>query len=197
MSCCIFTAHFLHFSKPLLFFFFFYNPSLWQTQNTYVNHLNLLLKEALLKPCRFNSTLITFSSYSNFCSFFCFSKVITHQWLPNVEVSRLLHKKKNFVCCSHQISNPISYNLILRGLRELLSKPLCPSSLWDGAGKVLRGLHLDDLFLATSLSFSFHSWALASLFVWHSCQIEGPSWVTCLMPNSVTAAVTERPRASA
>lgn len=55
----------------------------------------------------------------------------------------------------HLNSNPISCNLMFRGLWKLVSKPLCPSSLWDRTAKVLRGMDLEDLFLATSIFFFF------------------------------------------
>lgn len=97
----------------------------------------------------------------------------------------------------HFNSNPISYSLVFMGLWKLVSKPLCPSSLWDRTAKVLRGTDLKDLSVAMCLLFFFFS-AFAFLLVWHSWQRKGPSRLTCLTPNSMITPVLgtfEKPRA--
>lgn len=54
----------------------------------------------------------------------------------------------------HLNCNPISCNLVFRGLWKLVSKPLCSGSLWDRTAKA-RGIDLEDLSSAVCFFFIF------------------------------------------
>lgn len=97
----------------------------------------------------------------------------------------------------HFNSNPISYSLVFMGLWKLVSKPLCPSSLWDRTAKVLRGTDLEDLSVAMCLLFFFIFSLCFSSCVTFLTE-KGPSRLTCLTPNSMITPVLgtfEKPRA--
>ena len=110
--------------------------------------------------------------------------------------------RKLIVCSFHQAPAEISISTVTPiscwGLWKLVSKPLCPSSLWDRTAKVLRGGDLEDLSSAACFPF-FYFQLFTFLLLWHSCQRKGPSRPTCLTPNSRVTPVfgtLQKPRAS-
>lgn len=116
--------------------------------------------------------------------------------------TELYRIKKLIVCSFHQAPADVSISTVTpiscRELWKHMSKPLCPSTLWDRRVKVLRGVDLGDLFSAMCF-FLFLLSACAFLLLWHSCQRKGPSRPTCLTPNSMITPVfrtLQIPRAS-
>lgn len=123
------------------------------------------------------------------------SAVLRFKWCQSLgsvftEPSRI---RKLIVCSFHQAPVEVSISIVTpiscRGLWKLMSKPLCPSSLWDRTAKVLRGIDLKDLSSAVCFFFFFFFSAFAFLLLWHSCQRKGLCRRTCLTANSLITPV--------